>query len=74
MRHEWMPKLDARRKKFTKTLVSSPFPTSTIPPRMVPVTHSQPGVKEQAVVFSVRAIRTTGRSLMDIIHGACVSI
>ncbi len=74
MRHEWMRKLDARRKKFTETLVSQPYHTSTIPPRMVPVTHSQPGVKEQAVVFFVRAIGTTGRHLMDIIHGACVSI
>ncbi len=73
MRHEWMRKLDARRKTFTKTLVSQPFHTSTTPPRMVPVMHSRPGVEEQAVVFFVRATGTTGRHLMDIIHVACVS-
>ncbi len=72
-RHEEMPKFDARRKKFTQTLTSQPYHTSTELPRMVPVTPSQLGVKEQAVISFIRTIVTMGGRLRNMLHGRAFS-
>ena len=60
-------------KRRNLTLGKKPFHTTTKLLRMVPVTLSQLGVREQAVISFIRTIVTMGGRLRNMLHGRAFS-